>query len=107
MIRQGAIVLIPFPFTDLSTNKVRPALILALGHSGEDVVVAFISSQQKKKKYTVAVTPSDRNGLRIDSMIVCDKLATLEKTIVLGELGFLEEETIALVRSKLKVLFGL
>jgi mRNA interferase MazF len=40
---RGKIVLIPFPFTDLTAAKLRPALVL---HEGErDVVVAFISSR--------------------------------------------------------------
>ncbi len=40
---KGKIILVPFPFTDLSASKLRPALIL---HEGDrDVVVAFISSK--------------------------------------------------------------
>jgi mRNA interferase MazF len=40
---KGRIVLIPFPFTDLSASKLRPALVLYEGE--QDVVVAFISSR--------------------------------------------------------------
>jgi len=44
-MKKGDIVLIPFPFTDLSGSKNRPALIL---HGNEqDVTVAFISSETK------------------------------------------------------------
>ncbi|WXG39447.1 MAG: hypothetical protein WED07_01210 [Candidatus Freyarchaeum deiterrae] len=40
---KGKIVLVPFPFTDLTTAKLRPALVI---HEGtKDVVVAFISSR--------------------------------------------------------------
>jgi mRNA interferase MazF len=42
---KGDIVLIPFPFTDLSGIKNRPALILAEGEV--DVTVSFITTQQK------------------------------------------------------------
>ena len=41
---KGKIVLIPFPFTDLSGSKVRPAIILSNNKKGEDCLVAFISS---------------------------------------------------------------
>ncbi len=40
---KGKIVAIPFPFTNLSGAKVRPALVIYEGH--EDVIVAFISSK--------------------------------------------------------------
>jgi len=40
---KGKIVLVPFPFKDLTAAKLRPALII---HEGkEDVIVAFISSK--------------------------------------------------------------
>jgi len=40
---KGKIVLIPFPFTDLTSTKLRPALVLTEGE--KDCVVAFISSK--------------------------------------------------------------
>ena len=48
MPKKGAVILVPFPFTDLSENKVRPAVVLSCAMKGEDVVVAFISSQKIK-----------------------------------------------------------
>jgi mRNA interferase MazF len=47
---KGKIVLIPFPFTDLTSTKLRPALVLYEGE--KDVVVAFISSRIAKAKPT-------------------------------------------------------
>jgi len=41
-MKKGDIVLIKFPFTDLSGSKLRPALVLV--ESGNDVIVAFITS---------------------------------------------------------------
>ena len=107
MIKQGNIVLVPFPFTDLSSSKVRLALILSSGFVGEDVVVAFISSQQKKGKYNVSIAPSEENGLKADSVVVCNKVATLEKAIIIGELGLLEESILRNMKAKLEELFNL
>jgi len=45
-MKQGIIVLTPFPFTDLSTSKRRPAIILSADNEKKtDVVVAYISSK--------------------------------------------------------------
>lgn len=43
-LQRGDIVLVPFPFTDLSGQKVRPALIISPDPVGNDVLLAFISS---------------------------------------------------------------
>src|SRR3989344_7143699 len=106
---KGALVLIPFPFTDLSGQKVRPALVLYAPLRGEDCVVVFISSQKEKKgnSFDIPVAASRANGLKTDSIIKADKIATLQKKSVLGELGKLERPVLATVDKKLKTLFGL
>lgn len=50
---KGKIVLVPFPFTDLSSRKLRPALVLHEGN--RDVVVAFISSRLPTEKCSTDV----------------------------------------------------
>ncbi len=43
-LRRGDIVLVPFPFTDLTAEKLRPAIIVSPDPQGVDIVIAFISS---------------------------------------------------------------
>ena len=108
-MHKGVIVLVPFPFTDLSGQKVRPALILQESTKGENCIVAFITSVRKGKSYIfdISIRSSKRNGLLLDSTIRLDHLATLQKKIMLGELGMAESALMYEVDKKLKMLFGL
>jgi mRNA interferase MazF len=106
---KGTIVLVPFPFTDLTGNKVRPCLVLYEQKSGEDCIVIFISSIKRPKlgANEIKLKATAANGLKADSVIKVDKIATLQKKIVLGELGILEPTLMKAVDSSLKKIFGL
>lgn len=104
---KGDLVLVPFPFTDLSGQKVRPALVLHHDVKGEDCIVAFLSSLKQKKlsRSDVPVTPSKQNGLKAPSVVKVHKIATLQKKIILGEIGALERDSLTEVDEKLKQSF--
>lgn len=97
MYKRGTVVLIPFPFTDLSSQKVRPALIISKSNPSDDITVIFISSIIKKipQPHQVLISQNQRKfnetGLKTDSLINTGKIATLSKKICLGELGKLSE----------------
>lgn len=102
---KGRIVLIPFPFTDLSGQKVRPALVLHVSR-GDDCIVAFISSRvEERSPFDVRMSASDVNGLKVESVVKVDKLATLQKKIVIGELGVAEQPVRRAVDAALRKLF--
>ena len=94
MFERGKLVLVPFPFTELSAQKVRPAVIISREQENNDtVVVVFVSSvipitlartdvMLDPTKKTLAVT-----GLKKVSVVRCHKIATLDKRIILGEIG--------------------
>ena len=54
-LKRGDIVLVPFPFTDLSSQKVRPAIILTSDPKSSDVLIAFVSSVVQPE----AIQPTD------------------------------------------------
>jgi mRNA interferase MazF len=92
--------MLPFPFTDLSGQKLRPVLVLAIRQA--DITVAFISSQtQLSRPADVLVQPSATNGLRLTSLICTDKLATIETRLAKGELGELDAAYRSEVNQKL------
>ena len=99
-MEKGDIILIPFPFTDLSGSKNRPALLLVSGEM--DMMLAFISTQLKWKEETdILLKPTKENGLKTDSIIRLAKLATIDKELAVGKLGRIDSKTIKLVNNNL------
>ncbi len=113
MYKFGTIVLIPFPFTDLTSTKLRPALIISrTDPKGEDIVVVFITSRnfshQGRTHFALTMdnTHFAKTGLKTDSIFRCDKIATLSKKLILGELGALHPSLLKKVEIKLNASFG-
>ncbi len=103
---QGDLVLIPFPFTDLSGSKVRPALVLAV--TALDVTLAFITTQLQWQEPTdVVLQPTQLNGLKKQSLIRLSKLATLDRQLAQGRLGEVSAQELAVVHQHLRLLFQL
>lgn len=92
---KGKLVLVHFPFTDLSSSKLRPALVIH--ESAGDVIVAFISSKVQPQLAPGDLLLSDKNpgfpftGLKVPSVIKFDKVATVSKDLLEGELGEIPE----------------
>ena len=113
MHKTGDIILTPFPFTDLSGNKVRPALVLGTQSGGDDVTVCFISSAvpQKINKFDIMIEAKDKSfqktGLKLQSIIKSTKIATLDKAVVLGKIGELDVANVKKVKKVLKIYFSL
>ncbi|REE01205.1 type II toxin-antitoxin system PemK/MazF family toxin [Marinoscillum furvescens] len=105
-MKPGDLILIPFPFTDLTGVKERPALVLA--NNNTDITVCFISSKTHwNTTLDLKVTPSTENGLKKPSIIRVGKIATLSKSIASGLLGNLSNEDLLLVKHTLRIYLGL
>jgi mRNA interferase MazF len=112
--KRGDVVLLPFPFTDLSTLKQRPALVLSsdkFNLSNPDIVVAAITSQIPK-----GTTPSDfvlsasdikACGLPKASLIKLGKIVTLDKRLIRKKLGSLPASSFQEVVNSLRQVFGI
>lgn len=107
MFQPGEIVHAAFPFTDLTTAKRRPCLVLARSDSPDDFIVAFIttSGSSPRSANTVAVDPTHsewrRTGLKRASVIRVDKLTTLHLSVISGGIGILPGDLMERVRDKL------
>jgi mRNA interferase MazF len=87
---KGEVVVMPFPFSDLSANKRRPALVLA-SLPGDDLVVCQITSQTRLDPYAVPLEDTDfvSGGLKQSSLIRVSRIFTAESSIVLYRAGTL------------------
>ena len=111
MHKIGHIILTPFPFTDLSGEKVRPALVLGVQNEGDDITVCFISSliSDKIHKFDLLIDSKDKDfkktGLKSKSIIKVTKIATLDKAVILGQIGELDIKRMVNIKKILKVYF--
>lgn len=93
VLRRGDIVLVPFPFTDLSGQKLRPAIVISPEPVGEDILLAFISSvtpaAPEPTEYVLEINQPAfaSTGLKSASVFKMGKLATLHRSLVLRRLG--------------------
>lgn len=99
-MKKGDIIVLPFPYTDLSGSKNRPAFVLI--DRELDVTVAFISTQLKWREETdVLLQPTLANGLKRESLLRLSKFATIEKELILGLIGRIEPELFREIDEKL------
>lgn len=92
-LARGDIVLVPFPFTDFTARKVRPALIVSPDPQGIDVVVVFISSVAEgplaptEWRLPASQVGFEGTGLKTTSVFKCSKLLTLHRSLIQRRLG--------------------
>jgi mRNA interferase MazF len=88
----GKVILIPFPFAELTDIKVRPAVVIAKTRDKyEDLILCAVSSivPNQLSSAEMMLPPDSHNKLRVPSVIKIDRLITLKKESVIAELGAL------------------
>ena len=105
MYEQGEIVIVPFPFSDLSNIKQRPVLILskdADNNISDDLVTCGITSNLKDVKYSVIINNEDleKGKIPLSSRIKVDKLFTLDKSIVKKRIAKINRQTLLKVKEE-------
>ena len=111
---RGKVVLVPFPFDDLSTTKVRPAVCLTdpIGPY-RHVILAFVSSRTPTDLLETDLVLDTKQadfvttGLRMSSTLRLHRLMTVATALIRRELGELSPRLQGEVADKLRKLFGL
>ena len=87
----GDVVEIPFPYTDLSGFKTRPALILAVSRT--DLTVVFISTHISWMAFEdMLLLPDKNNGLKTISLVRIAKLFSIAPRLIFRKIGQLKTE---------------
>lgn len=110
--KKGDVVLIPFPFTDLSTSKQRPALIVSsnwFNSQRKDAIVMAISSQIPdqilKDEYLISFDDQQASGLPKSSIIKLGKIVTINQKLIRKRLGKMPGQTVSsIIEQFMKVL---
>ncbi len=85
---KGEVVVIPFPFSDLSASKRRPALVVA-SLSGDDAILCMITSKTVRDTLAIPLSAGDfaAGGLPLESNIRPNRLFTADSRIVIRSAG--------------------
>ena len=98
---KGNVVVTPFPFSDLSATKKRPALVMAT-LVGDDVILCQITSKTVSDTYAISITDADfrSGGLRQDSNVRPNRIFTADANIILYRAGALDSKKVQEVVAK-------
>ncbi|HEV2833461.1 MAG TPA: type II toxin-antitoxin system PemK/MazF family toxin [Hanamia sp.] len=97
MYNQREIVLVPFPYSNLSASKRRPVLVISNNYYNKnypDILIAVITSNLYKDDYSVTLNNDDLElgMLPEESIIKCHKLFTIEQSQILKRFSILNEK---------------
>ena len=106
MPKQGDILLIPIPFTDLSSQKRRPVIVISndqYNRKTDDIIVVAMTSNPQVTDYSLSITSSDliEGALNRPGKIRVDKIYTLSQAIVVKTFGQVDDKTLSRIRRRL------
>jgi mRNA interferase MazF len=99
-LSKGDIVLVPFPFTDFSQTKLRPALVLHTDSAKNEITLCFITSQNvndiDSNEFLLDDTSPDfaGTGLKLSSKVRVSRMITVSQQLIQRRLGKLSTEQI-------------
>lgn len=80
-MKQGEIILIPFPFTNLQATKTRPALVISKDNRQEDIILLGITSRKGVNVIEIDNADLSSGELPLTCYIKYSKVVTLSKSL--------------------------
>jgi mRNA interferase MazF len=111
LYERGLLVLVPFPFTDLSQSKQRPAVVVSPSNfSGDNIIVCAVSSKTSSvlKSWEVSLNSDETQNERLPkaSVVKVDRLFTIHQSLVIKVLDKLTSKKSAEVMKLLEQLLS-
>jgi len=103
MIEQKDLLLVPFPFSDQRGRKVRPVVVVSNNEfniNSDDVLVAGVTSNISKDKYTVILTNKDLDEGKLSApcCIKAENILKIDKSIIIKKIGKIKKDRLDLIR---------
>ncbi len=94
--KQGEIVLVPFPYSDLSSTKKRPVLVVSndrYNSNFEDIIVCVITSNRYIDDFSLTLSNNDLKVgvLPEESVVKAHKLFTIHKSKIIKKFSEVDE----------------
>jgi mRNA interferase MazF len=104
------LVLLPYPFTDQEGTKVRPALVISndnFNKRSDDCVLVPLTTVIKPVPYSILISQQDLDSGKLlkTSMIRADKIFTIEKSLIIMDIGKINNKTFDKIKSELAKIF--
>jgi len=104
MYKRGDIVAVKFPFSDFSTGKIRPAVVMSnsLISASDDLILAMITSKFRSKDVVVEITDKDTTSkLPKNSFVKCHRITAVDKSLILYKISSLNTKALNSVFAKI------
>lgn len=111
--KKGDIVLVPFPFTDGTSSKKRPSLIVSQEHHhntyGHKYVCLMITSQESSvgvERYEHLINGPFLRGLRLEpSWVIVDRVFSTDKEFIIRKLGYIGSSNLNIIEKMLETIY--
>lgn len=113
-LESGRIILVHYPFTDATSAKVRPALVVSGSafNQGEDVVVVPISSRVVKDDRFGYIIPDtapyfSATGLKFPSIVKWSKPMTISDSVIRSKLGIVPKDVLEGILKRIRSMLSI
>lgn len=116
-VSRGDVVLVDYPYSDRTGSKVRPCLVVQNDQNNrrlDDTIVVMFSSRTQyssSEPTQLLITANSRDGqqagLLFDSAVLCENIATVDRSFVRRRIGTVPDATLRNVDECLKASLGI
>lgn len=105
IINQKDLVLLPYPFSNLESEKLRPALVISnnlINKNSDDCILLPLTSVIKKELYSIIIDSKDLEEGRLlkTSRIKTDRVFSIEKRLIKMKMGKINQNTFERVKKE-------